>query len=173
MIDILILFLLLTMLCWDLPTDSPAALLIKPLRRPVQFLGLWHSWAMFSPEPITVHHQLSAILHFCDGSSQHWSPLRAGSAGLRTKLIYARFWKYEHSVMQPDSVPLQNELCRFLAEQAASNGQSVRAVTLFRELRRINSSNCSEVYDPLQQEQLAHWKAPRQAAAAINGEHPQ
>jgi hypothetical protein len=45
--------------CWNLPDDSPGRRIVVPLSRFVQWLGLWHAWNMFAPNPVRESRRLA------------------------------------------------------------------------------------------------------------------
>ena len=67
-VDVFIVAILLWFWCYDLPTDSPQRRLVGYIQKPFLYLGLWHGWAMFAPEPLHVNRRLKAIIQYADGS---------------------------------------------------------------------------------------------------------
>lgn len=74
-VDFFILLLLFFLWCHDLPADLPSNRLVRFVREPFLWLGLWHSWAMFAPEPLHVNRRLKAIIHYSDGAIDEWRPV--------------------------------------------------------------------------------------------------
>ena len=92
---------LLFIWCWDYPADHPAKMFITKFSFPFVDMGFWHGWAMFAPEPIHVNRRLRAVLTFADGTKEDWSPLGPDSRSKLINLLYARSFKYEHSLLGP------------------------------------------------------------------------
>ncbi|MFM7058093.1 MAG: hypothetical protein ACKO2P_14335 [Planctomycetota bacterium] len=149
--DLFILVLLLFLWCWDYPVDHPPRRLIHWLSLPFLYLGLWHSWAMFAPQPIHVNRRLRAVIRWDDGTFELWSPLGPRRSAL-FNLLYARSFKYECSLLSTAGTgPLQS-LAEFLVTQAAedSAGRRVVRVELVRESSRVLAPTASEIYGPAQ-----------------------
>jgi len=147
--DVFILVLLLFLWCWDYPVDHPPRRLIHWLSQPLIYLGLWHSWAMFAPQPIHVNRRLRAVIRWDDGTCDLWTPLGPRRSAF-FNLLYARSFKYECSLLSTaGTAPLQ-ALAEFLAAQAADDaaGRRVVRVELIRESSRVNPPGASEIYGP-------------------------
>lgn len=146
MADLLIVVILAFMWSWDYPADHPAKRLIQRISFPFVYLGLWHGWAMFAPEPIHVNRRLRAMLCFSDGSVQEWRSLGPeGSSGLM-KLLYARSFKYEHSILGPRVSHLYAPLCEFLCRQSQEQSRVPVAIELFRDSRYVHAFGEDQVY---------------------------
>ena len=165
MTDISLIFFLLLLFCWDLPPHHPATLLIRPLAPAIRFLGLWHSWAMFAPNPIAVNQRLYAILLFSDGRQQRWLPMQAASENWWNRLLYARSWKFEHALLL-ESPALRESLCRFLARRVEQYASPLTQITLYREYQDIQPWSAADVYGPTRTETLLTWprQLPQQSA---------
>lgn len=99
--DAFIIIVLLFIWCWDYPPDHPAKRFIAKFSAPFVYMGFWHGWAMFAPEPIHVNRRLRAVLTFADGVTENWSPLGPEHSGKLINMLYARSFKYEHSLLSP------------------------------------------------------------------------
>jgi hypothetical protein len=146
MVDAFILVMLVFLWFWDYPVDHPVRRLIHVPSLPLAWLGLWHSWAMFAPEPIHVNRRLHAVLTLADGTQQVWCPLAPHLSTRLQNTLYARSFKFESSLFGPGMQPAWQSLCDFLVRQAGSNGHHVREVALIRESRRVNSWDCPSIY---------------------------
>ncbi len=149
--DVLILLTLLFLWCWDYPLDHPPRRLIHGLSFPFLYLGLWHSWAMFAPQPIHVNRRLRAVIRWDDGTFDLWTPLGPRRSAL-FNLLYARSFKYECSLLSTAGrVPLQS-LAEFLVRQAADDaaGRRVVRIELLRESCRVLPPAAAEIYGPPQ-----------------------
>ncbi len=72
MIDGFIIVFLLWLWYFNLRADSPLRRLVRYFQELFLYLGLWHSWAMFAPEPLHVNRRLKAVIHYADGSIDEW-----------------------------------------------------------------------------------------------------
>src|SRR5438874_1315087 len=61
------------MFCWSMPFQSAPLTIIRELTdRYVYFCGLWQSWDMFAPEPVSQLRRMDAKITFRDGSTCNW-----------------------------------------------------------------------------------------------------
>ena len=75
MSNLIIVVFVVFMWCWDYPGDHPAKRFISKFSFPFIYMGFWHGWAMFAPEPIHVNRRMRAVLTFADGVTEEWRPL--------------------------------------------------------------------------------------------------
>ena len=165
--DLFILALLLFFWCWDYPVDHPPRRLIHWLSLPFLYLGLWHSWAMFAPQPIHVNRRLRAVIRWDDGASELWTPLGPRRSAL-FNLLYARSFKYECSLLSNAGPGPLRALAEFLADRAAegSAGRQVVRVELVRESCPVNAPDAPDVYGPPQLTPLLTLEVATAAAGA-------
>ena len=97
MTDLLILWLLLFLWCWDYPADHFLRRLIRLPGGPLVYFGLWHSWAMFAPHPVHLNRRLVALVTLSDGTRQQWQPLSSEGQSLLLRMLYVRSFKFEFS----------------------------------------------------------------------------
>lgn len=147
--DVFILLLLLFLWCWDYPVDHPPRRLIHWLSLPLVYIGLWHSWAMFAPQPIHVNRRLRAVIRWNDGTFDLWTPLGPRRSAL-FNLLYARSFKYECSLLSTAGTAPLRSLAEFLAARATEDaaGRRVVRVELVRESCHVNSPGSIEMYGP-------------------------
>ena len=72
---------------WSLPTSSPARKLLAPLRPVILYLGLWHNWKMFAPDPVASNRRLQALLDFGEGSVDVLDDFAAGEPKIAARLV--------------------------------------------------------------------------------------
>jgi hypothetical protein len=84
--------------CWNLPEDSPSKWLIRPLTRPVLWLGLWHGWNMFAPNPVRESRRLAVQVQYADGSRYEWRPPGTLPEKYWPAFLHARFRKFVENV---------------------------------------------------------------------------
>ena len=173
MVDLFILLMLLFLWCWDYPLDHPCRFLIHLPGLPLAWIGLWHGWAMFAPEPIHINRRLRAILTFENGSQQVWSPLSPSPSTKLLNALYARSFKFEYSMFSFSMQAMYQPLCEFLIRQATESGRSVRSVELIRESRLVNSWEKADVYSPPVQETFYRFDATRAAGELLSEKKPE
>lgn len=144
--DLIIIVFLVFMWCWDYPADHPAKRFISKFGFPFVYMGFWHGWAMFAPEPIHVNRRMRAVLVFDDGSTEEWRPLAPEYQQKLINLLYARSFKYEHTLFSPRMSFLYPPLCDFLIRQTQSKSRKVISVDLVRDSQSVNPIDTDAVY---------------------------
>src|SRR5688500_7817349 len=71
-LTIFILVHLHIMFFWGMPGSRFRAYMTDPVNEYVIKTGLWHSWDMFSPDPLSHIHRVHAQIHYRDGSMDFW-----------------------------------------------------------------------------------------------------
>lgn len=135
--------LLLFMWCWDYPADHPSKKFCRLFAFPFLYFGLWHGWSMFAPEPIHVNRRLRALLTFDNGSIEEWCPLGPDECSPWMKMLIARSFKFENSILGSNSSQLYSPLCEFLLRQCQSGdseprGRRIHQIELIRDFRLVN-----------------------------------
>jgi hypothetical protein len=92
--DALIVMWLFVAWCWNLPEDSPGKWLVRPLARVVSWLGLWHGWNMFAPNPIRSSRRLAVRVEYADGSKYEWRPPGTLPEGYWRAFLHAHHRKF-------------------------------------------------------------------------------
>jgi hypothetical protein len=80
--DILIVVYLVIAWSWNLPGESAAKLIVNKLSWFVQWLGLWHDWKMFAPNPPRYNNRIFVRVDYSDGTRREWSPAFDGRGRL-------------------------------------------------------------------------------------------
>lgn len=117
--DILIVLFLVIAWCWNAPDNSPAKLLVYPLRRFVSFFGLWHSWNMFAPNPIRSSRRLAVEVRYADGSRYEWRPPGTLPETFWQAFLHARFRKFAENVRAGKIKSLQASLADYALRRLA------------------------------------------------------
>jgi len=82
-----------------------------PFNGYIRCLGLWQSWAMFSPNPSNSNAMVRAEILYQNGSVQFWDLPRMMNLSIRDKYVFERYRKWavdnirldDHEVYWPDS----------------------------------------------------------------------
>jgi hypothetical protein len=151
MLEALIIISLLWLWCYDLPSDSPLRRLVSYFQKPFLYLGLWHSWAMFAPEPLHVNRRLKALIRYVDGSIDEWRPLEPLLTNWFVDLLWLRHYKYHFSVLSGSDSVLWQPLCQWLIRQAALDGLKVQSIQLVREYQMVQG--------PSAEQPLTEWQS--------------
>lgn len=116
--------------CWNLPDDRFERRVAMRWRKPYAWLGLWHGWTMFAPNPLAVNRRLEAQIEIAEGPPLIWrnSTLqgvpwwRAITQMRRRKML---------ELMEGNAFPfLRDAFCQQLIEEHRKPGQTPLAVTL-------------------------------------------
>ena len=139
LVDVFIVVMLIWLWCWDLPADLPARKFIALIQKPFLWLGLWHGWAMFAPDPLRVNRRLKAVIRYADGAVDEWRPVEPRRSNWFLDLLWFRHFKYQFSVLSGSNKVLWKPLCDWLVRQATDEGQLVTSVQLIREYQMVQS----------------------------------
>ena len=149
--DVGIIVMLLWFWCFDLPADLPQRRLIGCIQKPFVYLGLWHGWAMFAPEPLHVNRRLKAIIRYADGAIDEWRPIEPLHTNWFIDLLWFRHFKFQFSILTGSHQVLCSPLCQWLVRQAKLDGLRGVSIQLIREYQTGNAPTAAH---PLQQRQL-------------------
>ncbi|MEP3478207.1 MAG: hypothetical protein ABJZ55_03060 [Fuerstiella sp.] len=158
LVDIFIVTLLLWFWCYDLPSDSPAKRMVRPLERPFCWLGLWHGWSMFAPDPLRVNRRLRAELQYTDGTVDEWRPVEPQRSNWFLDWLWFRYFKYQSSVLGGRDSQLYQPLCLFLIKQASEEGLTVKSVKLVREYQMVQPPHADKPLRDWQQSPVYEFK---------------
>lgn len=117
LIDCFIALMLFILWAWDLPRHSLLNRMVMRLRWPIQRLGLFHGWQLFSPDPSSDNYRLQFKLRLADGSVVAIEPeyLRHPREQLRPVLY--RWTKIKGSLLRVEAGPLRASMCKFVAAE--------------------------------------------------------
>ena len=160
MVDAFIIVFLLFLWCWDYPADHPAKRFISLFSFPFVYLGLWHGWSMFAPEPIHICRWLKAVVVFSDGSVEEWEPLRPVVERRLMHTLLMRTYKFQHSVVCGRNPQLYLPLCQFLAHFTADQHRTVVSIELFREYRLVKAPGAPTIYSQTQSVSFFQYSVP-------------
>jgi hypothetical protein len=165
--DLIIIVFLVFMWCWDYPADHPAKKFITKFSFPFIYMGFWHGWAMFAPEPIHVNRRMKALLYFDDGTTEIWRPLAPEYQQKLINLLYARSFKYEYTLLNPRMSFLYQPLCDFLIGQSNSASQKVVGVELIRDTQQVNAIGSEAVYRETTTDVFYRYDAVKRVGAVV------
>jgi hypothetical protein len=97
-ISAFILFHVYIMAVWGLPGSSFRFFMTKPLNDYVIETGLWHSWDMFSPDPLSLNFEVEAVIRYQNGAEKHWSFPRMEELGYWDRFQKERYRKWRERV---------------------------------------------------------------------------
>src|SRR3954469_688867 len=74
--------------------------LVQKIEDYVIWSGLWHSWDMFSPDPLSLNFNVQAFITYADGVTETWDFPRMDKMGLWEKFQKERYRKWRERVRQ-------------------------------------------------------------------------
>jgi hypothetical protein len=118
---------------WGMPGWNLRQALIQPVEPYVLKLGLWHSWDMFSPDPLAVNFHLEAHITYADGSVRIWEFPRMEKLGYWERYQKERFRKWRERVRQDVYAVVWDDTARYVARLNNNNpANPPRQVVLMR-----------------------------------------
>ncbi|HEX5080617.1 MAG TPA: hypothetical protein VFY40_01130 [Blastocatellia bacterium] len=117
LVDCFIALMLFILWAWDLPQHSLLNRLALKLKWPIQRLGLFHSWRMFSPDPSIDNYRLQFKLRLADGSVVAVEPEYLRFPETQRQPVRYRWSKIKNSLLRAESVPLRASMCKYVAAE--------------------------------------------------------
>jgi hypothetical protein len=117
---------------WGLPTSNFRAKMVQPVEDYVIWSGLWHSWDMFSPDPLSLNFNVSAQITYQDGTVKMWEFPRMERMGVWERYGKERWRKWRERVRQDAYSPIWNDTVQWIARENNSPGNPPKQITLIR-----------------------------------------
>lgn len=117
---------------WGMPGSRFRNLMVQLVEPYVIKLGLWHSWDMFSPDPLAVNFNLEAHITFADGSLRIWEFPRMEKLGVWERYQKERFRKWRERVRQDVYRAVWDDTARYIARQVHDPANPPVKVVLVR-----------------------------------------
>ena len=125
------------MAVWGLPGSKFRNTLVRPIEDYVIWPGIWHSWAMFSPDPLSINFNVEAEITFEDGTSTTWVFPRMEELGIWERFRKERFRKWRERVRQDSYRVLWEDTSRYIARLHNNPTNPPVGVVLVREWAQI------------------------------------
>lgn len=120
------------MVFWGMPGSNFRNTFARMVEDYVIKLGLWHSWDMFSPDPLAVNFHLEAHIYFQDGTLRIWEFPRMEKLGLWERYRKERFRKWRERVRQDLYSAIWEDTARYVARQNNDGKNPPKRVVLVR-----------------------------------------
>jgi hypothetical protein len=117
------------------------------------WIGLWHSWEMYTPYPSQGSQYLRAILTYVGGIWQTWEAPAVGHLRPLRGFLMMRFSRYEDSICSSDFESFRPGLCEYLAWHVADNSMILTSVDLVCDYVPIKLPFGEQPDQPLEPEQ--------------------
>src|SRR5207253_2523469 len=98
LISAFILFHFYIMAIWGMPGSTFRYFLSRPITTYVLDIGLWHSWDMFSPDPLAINFNLEAEILYQNGQVKTWTFPRMEKLGYWERFQKERYRKWRERV---------------------------------------------------------------------------
>jgi hypothetical protein len=132
-----ILLHLYIMVSWGMPGWRLRDVMIAPVQRYVIYSGIWHSWDMFSPEPLAINFNVYAEVARQDGTTNIWEFPRMEKLGLNERFQKERYRKWRERVRQDSYNMIWRDTARFIARQERNPTNPPVRVALVRQWEPI------------------------------------
>jgi hypothetical protein len=147
-------------LCWAWCVSAPgdsflARAAVRLTARASIWIGLWHSWEMYSPYPAQSSAYLRAVLTYEGGMTDSWEAPAVGDLDPLRGFLMMRFSRYEDSICSSDFESFRPGLCAYLARHVADNSRILTAIDLVCDYRPIKPPFGEQPDHPLEPEQEA------------------
>src|SRR6516162_9292463 len=101
------------------------------------WIGLWHSWEMYTPYPSQGSLYVRAVLTYEDGTKHSWDAPAVGHLRPLRGFLMMRFSRYEDSICSSDFESFRPGLCAYLARHVADDSRTLTAMDLVCEYQPI------------------------------------
>jgi hypothetical protein len=130
-INVFLIFHILAIPVWCLPTNNPLILVCREFVRPYfLWTGLFQSWDMFSPNPVSVNHYLDALIIYKDGSTEDFTFLRMQLLDFTERYYKERYRKYEETLAADEHAALWPDAARYIARHHSSGPVAPQTIML-------------------------------------------
>jgi hypothetical protein len=129
-------------LSWAWSVSAPgnsflARVAVRLTGRASVWIGLWHSWEMYTPYPTQGSLYLRAVLTYEGGIRHSWEAPAVGHMHPLRGFLLMRFSRYEDSICSSDFESFRPSLCAYLACHVADNSRILTAVDLVCDYRPV------------------------------------
>lgn len=124
---------------WGLPSSRFRDALVGWVQPYVIFTGIWHSWDMFSPDPLIVNFNLYAEVVLADGQTNHWEFPRMEKLSLVERFQKERHRKWRERIRQDAYNMAWRDTARYIARESLQDGAPPKRVVLVREWDTITA----------------------------------
>ena len=118
---------------WGMPPSKFRGYMTEPVKDYVIQTGLWHSWDMFSPDPISVIYRVHAQIHFQDGSMDIYHLPSMEKLGYFERYQKERYRKWRERIRQDNFNITWDDTARYIARMYNNPTNPPRQIVLVRE----------------------------------------
>jgi hypothetical protein len=132
LINAFILVHLYIIVIWGMPGWSFRFYFAQPVSKYVIESGLWHSWDMFSPDPLALNFNVEAIIKYQNGIEKKWVFPRMEKLGLWQRFQKERYRKWRERVRLDMYAVAWEDTARYVARLNDTPTNHPVQVTLVR-----------------------------------------
>jgi hypothetical protein len=125
------------MALWGMPGSTFRYWLSVPISDYVLYTGLWHSWDMFSPDPLAVNFTLDAEILYQSGLTRIWTFPRMEKLGYFERFQKERYRKWRERVRLDVFSMIWDDTARYIARLNDMPANHPVRVTLVRRWQPI------------------------------------
>jgi hypothetical protein len=120
-ISVFILFHLIAILCWTIPTDSPFVVGVRGLVGPyMQWTGLAQSWDTFAPNPKAMNSYIKAVAITQHGHMHVFAFPRMEQLSLSARYGKERYRKFAENLVVAENAAIWPDIARHVARLYAN-----------------------------------------------------
>jgi hypothetical protein len=137
-VNTFLIFHLLAIPVWCLPTNNPLILACREFVRPYfLWTGLFQSWDMFSPNPKSVNNYLEALIIYKDGSTVNYGFPRMQLLDFAERYYKERYRKYEEALASDDHAALWPDAARYIARLHSTGPVAPQTIMLINRWSNV------------------------------------
>lgn len=121
LLNVVILFHVFGVVAWSMPGSALRTKLIEPYRAYFGAVGLWQSWSMFAPKPLSVNGDVKAEVKFADGSKKIWIAPRLQEMRGFDHLSKERYRKWREKIKWDKYSIIWDDSARWIARSMHTN----------------------------------------------------
>jgi len=132
-ISIFILFHLVAITCWAIPTNFWLVQGVKELVRPYMlWTGLFQSWDTFAPNPPVVNSFVKAVVVTRDGHLHVWAFPRMEELSYSRRYREERYRKFAEVMLQPNNAAIWPDVAKHIVRMFSSQADLPAKVLLIQ-----------------------------------------
>jgi hypothetical protein len=148
-INLFLIFHLIAIPIWCLPSNNLAVLVCRELVRPY-FLwsGLFQSWDMFSPAPKRTNDYLEAMLVYTDGTTDYWQFPRMDRLSFSERYSKERYRKFEETLTDDKFSDIWPDVARYIARyppDGSKRPEMIMLIVNWSDLVRKSDGNFTDI----------------------------
>jgi hypothetical protein len=124
LINVFIVFHLYIIIFWGMPGSNFRNTMVRWTENYVIKLGLWHSWDMFSPDPLSINFTVEGQITYRDGTTRVWEFPRMEKLGLWKRYQKERYRKWRERVRQDMYSVVWPDTARYIARLNNDNSNN-------------------------------------------------